>query len=67
MTKDNWKKDIPNKELVKKIYKLYGNNPNVQFKHVRAHTSNSDIHSVGNDHADRLANEAIGLTSCPYQ
>ena len=66
MSKENWKKNIPNKELVKKIYELYGNNANVKFKHVRAHTSNTDIHSIGNDHADRLANEAIGLTSCPY-
>ena len=67
MSKDNWRKDIPNKKLVQKIYELYGNNHRVAFKHVRAHTSNTDIHSVGNDHADRLANEAIGFTKCPYQ
>ena len=67
MSKDNWRKDIPNKKLVQKIYELYGNNPNVNFRHVRAHTSNTDIHSIGNDHADRLANEAIGLSNCPYQ
>jgi len=34
---------------------------------VRAHTGRKDAHSVGNDHADRLANEAIGLTKCPYE
>jgi len=67
MAKDNWRKDIPNKKLVQEIYELYGNNPNVSFRHVRAHTSNTDIHSIGNDHADRLANEAIGLSNCPYQ
>uniref|UniRef100_A0A6C0B3V2 Ribonuclease H n=1 Tax=viral metagenome TaxID=1070528 RepID=A0A6C0B3V2_9ZZZZ len=67
MAKNNWKKDIPNKGLVKKIYELYGNNRNIMFKHVRAHTGNTDIHSIGNDHADRLANKAIGLTNCPYQ
>ena len=26
-----------------------------------------DENSVGNEHADRLANLAIGITSCPYQ
>ena len=67
MTKKKKKKDIPNKGLVKKIYELYGNNRNIMFKHVRAHTGNTDIHSIGNDHADRLANKAIGLTNCPYQ
>ena len=58
----NWSKDMPNKELVKEAYDLfYG--LNVQFIHIMAHTGLSDIHSVGNDNADRLANEAIG---CPY-
>lgn len=66
MAKTNWEKKIPNKELVKKIYELYGNNPSVIFKHVRAHTLNSDVHSIGNEHADRLANKAIGLYECPY-
>jgi hypothetical protein len=31
-----------------------------------AHTEKSDIHSIGNDGADKLANKAIGLDSCPY-
>ena len=66
MAKNNWIKDIPNKKLVKKIYELYGTNKDVIFKHVRAHTQNTDVHSIGNDNADRLANEAIGLTNCPY-
>ena len=62
----NWDKDIPNKELVRQIYELYSAHPNVNFMHIKAHTANQDIHSIGNDHADRLANMAIGLSKCPY-
>lgn len=64
--KKNWKVDIPNKELVKEAYELYKNKSNVKFIHVKAHTDNSDVHSVGNDGADNLANMAIGLEYCPY-
>jgi ribonuclease HI len=63
--KDMWKKDIPNKQLVKKIYELYSNKPNIKFIHVMAHTGKQDIHSIGNDAADRLANQAIGFSECP--
>lgn len=62
-----WKQEIPNKELVKMAYELYRNVTNVCFIHVRAHTSGTDAHSVGNDNADRLANQAVGLETCPYQ
>ena len=62
----NWMKDIPNKELVRQIYELYSAQPNVNFMHIKAHTANQDIHSIGNDHADRLANMAIGVSECPY-
>ena len=62
-----WQQEIPNKELVKMAYEIYHNVANVCFIHVRAHTSGTDAHSVGNDHADRLANQAIGLETCPYQ
>jgi ribonuclease HI len=65
-SKQGWKKDIPNKELVKKAYELYQDKPTIQFIHIRAHTSKTDIHSIGNDHADKLANKAIGAESCPY-
>jgi hypothetical protein len=34
--------------------------------HIKAHTNNTDIHSFGNHNADKLANAAIGLESCPY-
>jgi ribonuclease HI len=64
--KANWETDMPNRELVKEAYTLYMDKPNVRFIHIMAHTNNSDIHSIGNDHADKLANAAIGLTQCPY-
>ena len=61
-----WKKKMPNKELVKTVYQLYKDRTNVRFKHIMAHTSKTDIHSLGNDKADLLANMAIGEVSCPY-
>jgi len=64
---EGWKKDIPNKDVVKKIYELYNDRPNVKFLHVMAHTEKSDVHSIGNDGADKLANNAIGLDECPYK
>ena len=50
-----WKKDIPNKELVKTLYEICIKYPNAQFLHIKAHTNNNDIHSIGNKHADLLA------------
>ena len=64
--KKDWNVDIPNKELVKNAYELYKDKQNIKFIHIRAHTNNTDIHSFGNDNADKLANIAIGLESCPY-
>jgi ribonuclease HI len=55
-----WTKDIPNKDMVRQAHALYKATPNVEVHKVRAHTGGKDPHSVGNDHADRLANEAIG-------
>jgi ribonuclease HI len=54
----SWKMDIPNKEMVKKAYELY-NATKVEFIHVMAHTGNTDVHSLGNREADRLATNAI--------
>lgn len=54
-----WKMDIPNKELVQTAYEMYKDKPNVIFIHIKAHTNNADIHSIGNDYADKLANVAI--------
>ena len=65
MYKEGWRSEIPNKELVRQVYELY-RGTNVRFFHVNAHTGLSDVHSLGNDNADRLANMAIGLESCPY-
>lgn len=54
--KQNWNVDIPNKELVKTAYEIYKDHPNnVRFIHIRAHTQKMDIHSIGNDQADKLA------------
>jgi ribonuclease HI len=66
-SKNNWLVDIPNKELVKRAYELYKDwRSNVQFIHIKAHTNETDIHSIGNDNADKLANMAVGLQKCPY-
>jgi ribonuclease HI len=64
--KKDWNIDIPNKELVKIAYDMYKDKENIQFIHIKAHTNNTDIHSFGNDNADKLANIAISLESCPY-
>jgi len=62
-----WIEDIPNKDIVKEVYELYKDISNIQFLHIMAHTENTDIHSKGNDGADKLANKAIGLDECPYK
>jgi len=63
---NNKSKPIPNLELVQTAYLYCRNHSNIRFHHVEAHTNRTDKHSVGNDHADRLANEAIGISKCPY-
>ena len=68
--RNNWKKSkglIPNLELIKKAYFLFKNKKNIKILKVKAHTNQTDKNSIGNFHADRLANESIGLTSCPHQ
>jgi len=55
--KQGWS-EIPNRELVKRVYELY-KDTSVQFIHVDAHTNRMDIHSVGNRHADALATLAL--------
>jgi len=55
----DWLLDIPNKELVKTVYELYKDKPNVTFIHIEAHTNKTDIHSIGNENADRLATAAL--------
>lgn len=64
--KKHWRgnkgKEIPNLELVQTAYMYCKNYNNVKFKHVMAHTGKQDRDSIGNDHADRLANSAAGIT-----
>lgn len=64
--KQYWQQDIPNKDLVKQAYECMQCQSNIHVHHVRAHTNKTDVHSYGNDQADKLANEAIGLENCPY-
>lgn len=52
---NNWKEDIPNKELVKKTFKLFNSYDNVNINYVQAHTNKKDIHSINNNKADLLA------------
>jgi len=63
---NNKKKPIPNLELVQTAYLYCRNHSNIKFHHVEAHTNRTDKHSIGNDHADRLANKAAGVEKCPY-
>ncbi len=64
----NWKKDIPNKELVKLVYEKILQYPNqIFFKHIFSHTGKEDFFSKGNEQADLLANKAIGVTSNPNE
>lgn len=56
----NWKKHIPNIEMVKIIYNIFKNNKYIKLFHIKAHTGKQDIHSLGNEQADRLATESIG-------
>jgi len=57
--KAKWKKDIPNKELVKQIYNIYKTNNNLKLKSIKAHTNLNDKHSIGNQMADKLAYDSI--------
>jgi ribonuclease HI len=61
MAKIDWKKTIPNKDLVKKAYGLFSEKTNIKLVHIHSHTGLTDIHSLGNEEADKLANLAIGL------
>lgn len=62
---NNWKnpndkkKPIPNLELIKKTYYLISKYTHINFKYIKAHTGLQDVHSVGNEKADELANLSI--------
>ena len=55
----NWKKDIPNKELVKILFEFVSTYTNLHFQYIQAHTTNDDFHSIGNRHADLLATSPL--------
>ena len=58
--KKKWIEEIPNKELVQTLFQLHKTNKsNIKITHIRAHTNKTDIHSLGNANADRLANESL--------
>tara|TARA_Y200000002_G_scaffold366106_1_gene356717 strand:+ start:530 stop:1405 length:876 start_codon:yes stop_codon:yes gene_type:complete len=55
--KNNYKtksKEVPNSDLVKIAVEL-ADEYNLEFIHVNSHTNKSDVHSLGNDRADKLA------------
>lgn len=52
-------KPIPNLELLKTGLSLM--KPNINLRHIRSHTGKQDEHSFGNEMADKLANQAIGV------
>lgn len=58
--KQNWTKNIPNKNLVKELYTLYNSYDNIKLDYIKAHTGKNDIHSIGNEMADKLARQAVG-------
>jgi ribonuclease HI len=62
----NWKtstgKAPPNLDLVRKAYELFNNIKTikkVKLNYIRAHTSNTDEHSIGNAEVDRMANSLV--------
>ena len=54
-----WKKEIPNKELVKTLYDFVVQYNHLQFLHIEAHSNKQDVHSMGNHYADLLATNSL--------
>lgn len=64
--KNNWKKnkvDIPHIDYVKEGYELFKQYKNVSIEFIKAHTSNTDKLSLGNNEADKLATESLYIDS----
>ena len=61
--KSSQSQPIPNIELVKELFITFQKHSNVSIQYIAAHTDLKDRHSLGNFHADRLANESLGNTS----
>lgn len=58
--KNNWKKadgkSVKNIEIIKPLYEEYNKViDKIVIKHINSHTGKKDIHSIGNDTADKLA------------
>lgn len=66
--KNGWKtknkKNVKNANLIKQLYNLVKKN-NIYLNHIRAHTGKIDVHSIGNDFADKLANK--GAATNPFE
>ena len=58
---DKKKHNVKNKDLIKPIYDILSKNQHIYLIHVEAHTNNTDIHSIGNDKADKLARQSLKL------
>lgn len=58
--KNSMKKEIQNIDLWKELDVLVDKNTNVEYRWIRGHDGN-----IGNERADKLANEAI-LKMCPF-
>lgn len=56
-----WKKDIPNKELIKKGFRIVKKYPNIKFTHIHSHTGKKDINSINNEKVDKLAKQGLLL------
>jgi len=50
---------VKNSQLIRRIVKILTKKNNIQLKFIRAHTNNSDSHSMGNSIADLLAKKAL--------
>lgn len=48
---------IKNKELIIDLYGLVTQLENLEFIHINSHTGKKDVHSLGNERADTLANK----------
>jgi len=70
-SKNDWKKKdnsvIKNVDLIKKNYKLFIKYQNVKLHYIKAHSKEQDEHSLGNEQADTLAKEAVGIKKFKYK
>ena len=57
--KSNNNKPIPNIELIKKGYYNVKRSKHIKFIHIDAHTGKTDIHSLSNEYADKLARDGM--------